>query len=96
LSTLEQPAERQGAVDAVAGLLAAASIFLSAIGAGAGILLEIEAHPARVIPVALVLAIVAGRMSERHARLARAALFISMIAWVLGMSLAVITDNTLV
>ena len=96
MSVVEQPSERTGSVDAIAGLLAAASIVLSALGAGVGLLLEIEAHPARVIPVAVVLAIVAGRMSARHERLSRVALFIAMVAWVVGMSLAVITENPLV
>jgi hypothetical protein len=97
MSTLDEAArERPGAVDAIAGLLAGASIVLSCLGAGLGFLLEIEAHPARVIPIAVILAIVAGRMSVRHERLARGALFTAMAAWVVGMSLAVITENPLV
>ena len=44
----------------------------------------------------MVLAIVAGRMSARQDRLARVAIGIAMVAWVLGMSLAVITENPLV
>jgi hypothetical protein len=96
VSTLDEGARRSGAVDAVAGLLAAASIVLSAIGTGAGILLELEASPARVIPVAVVLAIVAGRMSPQHNRLARAAVFVAMVAFPLGMTLAVLTENPLV
>ena len=96
MSAFEEATPRPGAVDAVAGLLAAASIVLSALGAGLGFLLEVEAHPVRVIPIAVVLAIVAGRMSARHERLARAALFTAMVAWVVGMTLVVITDNSLV
>ena len=96
MSALDHQEQRHGAVDTVAGLLAMASIVLSALGAGVGILLELEPHPARVIPVAVVLAIVAGRMSARHATLARAAIYIAMVAWVVGMTLAVITENTLV
>ncbi len=98
MSTLgeQAPAPRSGAVDGIAGLLAAASLVLSALGAGFGILLELEAHPARVIPVAVVLAIVAGRMSSRHERLARIAIFAAMVAFVVGMTIAVTTENSLV
>ena len=96
VSTVDEQAPRSGAVDGIAGLLAAASLVLSALGAGFGILLEIEAHPARVIPVAVVLAIVAGRMSPRHERLARLAVFVAMFAFVVGMTLAVTTENSLV
>ena len=49
-----------------------------------------------MIPVAVVLAIVAGRMSARHERLARFAIFAAMVAWVVGMTLAVTTENSLV
>ena len=96
MSALDEQAERSGAVDAIAGLLAAASLVLSALGAGGGILLERDAHPARVIPVAVVLAIISGRMSARHERLARFAIFAAMVAFVVGMSLAVTTENPLV
>ena len=96
MSALEEQAPRSGAVDGIAGLLAVASMVFSALGSGAGLLLEREAHPARVIPVAVVLAIVAGRMSARHERLARFALFVAVVAWVLGMTLAVTTENPLV
>jgi hypothetical protein len=97
VSTLDDRADPgSGAVDGIAGLLAVASIVLSALGAGAGILLELEAHPARVIPVAVILAIVSARMSARHERLAKSALYIAMVAWVVGMTLAVTTENPLV
>ena len=96
MSTLDRADERSGAVDTIAGLLAAASIVLSALGMGAGILLELDAHPARVIPVAVVLAIVSGRMSVRHERLARGAIFFAMVAFPVGMTLAVLTENSLV
>ena len=96
MSTLDHEESRSGSVDALAGLLAGASLALSAIGAGAGLLLEIEAHPARVIPAAVVLAIISARMSSRHERLALVAIFTSMVAFVVGMTLVVLTGNTLV
>jgi hypothetical protein len=97
MSVVDQSgAPKHGSVDAVAGLLAVASFALSGIAAGLGLLLQIEARPVRVIPVALVLAIVAGRMSERFERLALAAVIAAMIAWVVGMTLVVLTENPLV
>jgi hypothetical protein len=96
VSAIGQERPRSGAVDAVAGLLAAASLVLSALGAGAGILLELDANPARIIPAAVVLAIVSGRMSASHARLARIAIFAAMVAFPVGMTLAVLTENPLV
>ncbi len=96
MSALEAQQPRSGAVGTIAGLLAMMSIVLSALGAGLGFILEIEAHPVRTIPVAVVLAIVAGRMSDRHQGLARFAVFFAMAAWVVGMALAVITENALV
>ncbi len=82
-------------VDAVAGLLAVASFVLSGIASGLGLLLQLEARPVRLVPVALVLAIVAGRMSRRFERLALAAVVAAMIAWVIGMTLVVVTENPL-
>jgi hypothetical protein len=96
MSTVDQAERRSGAGDAIAGLLAGASLVLSSLGAGAGILLEVDAHPVRIIPVAVVLAIVSGRMSARHERLARFAIFFAMIAFPVGMTLAVLTENSLV
>jgi hypothetical protein len=97
MSVVDQSgAPTHSSVDAVAGLLAVASFALSGIAAGLGLLLQIEARPVRVIPVALVLAIVAGRMSERFERLALAAVIAAMIAWVFGMTLVVLTENPLV
>jgi hypothetical protein len=96
MSAVEQPGEGFGPVDAVSGLLATASIVLSAIGAGCGLLLELEARPARVVPVAIVLALVAARMSDRFRRLALCAVGVAMVAWVVGMTLAVITESPLI
>ena len=96
MSALEAQHPRSTSVCMIAGLLAMMSIVLSAIGAGLGFLLEVEPHPVRTIPVAVVLAIVAGRMSDRHQDLSRFALFFAMAAWVVGMTLAVLTEQALV
>jgi hypothetical protein len=96
VSALEGEArERSAAIDTIAGLLAVASIVLSGIGMGFGLLLQLDARPARVVPVAILLALIAARMSARHQTLAlRAALF-GGLAWVVGMTVAVITDGPL-
>jgi hypothetical protein len=88
--------ERSVAVDVVAGLLAAASIVLSAIAMGLGLLLQLDAHPARLAPVAIVMALVAARMSERYQSLALKAALFGALAWVVGMTIAVATDGTLI
>jgi predicted branched-subunit amino acid permease len=86
---------RQTAADVVGGLLAVASIVLSAIAAGLGLLLDVEARPLKVAPVAIVLALVAGRMTSRYERLALAAVVAAMAGWLVGMTLAVVTENPL-
>jgi hypothetical protein len=96
VSTVEQRGESFGAVEAISGLLAMASIVLSCVAAGFGLLLELEARPARLVPPAIVLALVAARMSDRFRRLALAAVAFAMIAWVLGMTLAVVTESPLI
>jgi hypothetical protein len=96
VSALESPStEGYTAADVVAGLLAVASIVLSAIAAGLGLLLEVESRPARLVPVAIVLALVASRMTSRYERLALAAVFVAMGAWIVGMTLAAVTENPL-
>ena len=62
--------ERSSATDTIAGLLAVASIVLSGIAMGFGLLLQLDQRPARVAPVAILLALVAARMSARHQSLA--------------------------
>ena len=96
MSTVDSPIEpRQTAADVVGGLLAVASIVLSAIAAGLGLLLDVEARPLKVAPVAIVLALVAGRMTSRYERLALAAVVAAMAGWLVGMTLAVVTENPL-
>ena len=73
--------------------MAAGSMLLSFIAIGFGLILQVEPRPARLVPVALVLALVAGRMSVRYQRLAFAAVLVGMVCWVVGLTLAVITDH---
>jgi FtsH-binding integral membrane protein len=91
----ERPAGRRGATDTVAGLLAASSIVLSAIAMGFGLLLQLHAHPARIAPVAILLALIAARMSERYQSLALKAALFGAFAWVVGMTVAIVTDGAL-
>ena len=97
MSTVEEGArERSASVDVVAGLLAAASIVLSAIAMGLGLVLQLDAHPARLAPVAIVIALVAARMSARYQSLALKAALFGAVAWVVGMTIVVVTDGTLI
>lgn len=95
MTSLESRSERHTAADTVAGLLAVGSIVLSAIAMGFGLLLELEAHPARSSFVAVILALVASRLSARYQSFAFKALVFAMFAWVIGMTVAVITENPL-
>ena len=91
----ESQAERSSAADTIAGLLAVASVVLSGIAMGFGLLLQLEAKPARLVPVAILLALVAARMSDRAQSLALKAALFGAFAWVVGMTVAVVTDGPL-
>ena len=86
---------RASAKDTIAGLLAVASIVLSGIAMGFGLLLQLDARPARLAPVAILLALVAARMSERFQSLALKASLFAAFAWVVGMTVAIVTDGPL-
>ncbi len=73
--------------EAIAGLLAALSIFAS--------LVALAYRPGRLIPFALLLALVATAIGGRHQRLAALAIGIGGVCFVVGMALAVLTDNPL-
>ena len=73
------------ATDAVAGILAALSIFASALG--------LVYRPARLLPFAVLLALVAGRMSARNDRLALFAVVAAVVCWTVGMTIAIVTEN---
>ena len=82
----EQP-RRWTAADTVAGLLATVSIFTSCVG--------LAYRPVRLIPFAILLALVAALMSERQQRVGGLAVAAAVICWTLGMTIAVITKNPL-
>ena len=52
-------------------------------------------RPVRIIPFAIVVALIAARMSERQQRLAGIAVAIGVICWTVGMTIAVVTENPL-
>ncbi len=96
MSTLETRADRHSATDVVAGFLAVGSIVLSAIAIGLGLILELDARPARTAFVAIILALVSARLSGRYQSLALKAVLFAMVAWVIGMTIAVLTENPLI
>jgi hypothetical protein len=73
--------------DTVAGLLAMIALFACALG--------LIWRPVRVIPFAIILTLVAARMSERHERLVGWALAACVACWTVGMAIAVLTENPL-
>jgi hypothetical protein len=87
MSSSDVAHERPGAVDRVAGFLAAFSLALS--------LLALVERPARLGPVAILLALFAARMSARRERLGLLATVVAATAFAVGMSFAVLTDNPL-
>lgn len=81
------PYERARPAETVGGFLAAASIFVSLTG--------IAYRPLRLIPLAIVLALIAAGIGGRATRLATWAVVIGAIAFAVGMAAAVITSNPL-
>ncbi len=82
-----EPIRRSGAAETVAGFLAAFAIFIAAIG--------VFYKPFRLIVPAILLALIATGIGGRYARLAQVAVFVCVICWVLGMTVAVVTKHAL-
>jgi uncharacterized membrane protein len=80
-------AHRWSATDTVAGFLATLSIFASAIG--------LVWRPLRLVPVAILLALIAARMSARNEKIAFYAVIAGVVCWTVGMAIAVFTENPL-
>lgn len=96
MSTLEARDHRHTAAEVVCGLLAVGSIVLSAVAMGLGLIVEIDARPIRTGFAAILLALVAARMSARYQSLALKAVLFAMVAWVVGLTIAVLTQNPLI
>ena len=73
--------------DTVAGFLCAFSFALSGIA--------LVRQPALLAPAAILLALVAVRMTEVHRRLAGAAVLVAGLSFLVGMSIAVWADSSL-
>ncbi len=74
-------------IDAIAGLMSAAAIFVA--------LIALAYRPIRVGAPAIGLALVASAIGGRHGRLAGAAVAVATACWVVGMILAVFTRHPL-
>ena len=82
------PERAQGwPAETLAGFLAALAIFVSAIG--------VAYRPLRLVPAALLLALLAAAIGGRHARLAMLAAYMGAACFVLGLAFAVITSHPL-
>jgi hypothetical protein len=73
--------------ETIAGFLASAAIFFAAVG--------VAYRPLRLIPLAILLALVATGIGGRSSRLATAAVVITAICFFVGLAAAVITSNPL-
>ena len=78
---------KSGAADIVSGYLSALAIFAS--------LIALAWHPLRLVPFAIILALVASAMGHRNRRLSFAAVAIAGICFFLGMTIAVVTQRPL-
>jgi hypothetical protein len=87
VSAVPEPEPRVGAADLVGGLLAAASIFVGAVG--------VVQTPIRIIPISVIVALMAVRMTDRYRTLAAWAVGLNIVWWLLGMTVAIITENPL-
>lgn len=80
-----QPHAGSRGTDSIAGLLAALSIFAS--------LIAVAYRPARLIPFALLVALLAAAMGGSHRRLAATAVIVGGVCFFVGMAVAVLTSH---
>ncbi|MGE5690035.1 MAG: hypothetical protein ACM33B_05720 [Pseudomonadota bacterium] len=86
MTSSAEPVRREGARESVAGFLAALAIFMS--------LIALAERPARIAPVAILVALVSVGMAQgRSRKLAAAALVAAGLGWLLGMTIAIATDR---
>jgi hypothetical protein len=78
---------RQNTVETIAGLFAAASIFVS--------LIALAYHPIPLSVAAVLLALVASGMSTRHRLLCASAVAVSAVCFVCGIAIAIASGNAL-
>jgi hypothetical protein len=82
-----QPYDRARPAETIAGFLASLAIFTSLVG--------VAYRPLRLIPLAVILALVAVGIGGRSARLATWAVAICGLCFAIGMAAAVITSHPL-
>ena len=84
-----EEAGRARPADVVAGYLASIGIFAG--------LVAVAWHPLRLVPLAMLLALLAAAMAstERTRRLAFAAVLITALCFFLGMTISVVTERPL-
>ena len=82
---IEDGQARWTQADTIAGVLAMIAMFACALG--------LVWRPVRVIPFAIVLVLVAARMSARQERIVGWAVAVCVACWTVGMAIAVITEN---
>ena len=80
-----EPSSTAGPAELVAAFVSVISI--------AGSALAIFWHPMRVIPFTVLLALIAVGMSPRGARLPLAAVVVGALCFIVGMTIAVTTNN---
>jgi hypothetical protein len=85
MSRVESEVHGERAIETVAGFVAAASIFLS--------LVALAYRPMRVGTASALAALVAAGIGGRHARLARTAVIVALVCWVVGSAIAVATSH---
>ena len=78
-------ARRDPASYVVAGYLAAAALFASAIA--------LVYYPGRIGPGAMLISLIAAAMGGPHRRLAGAAVAASTVCWLVGMIIAILLDR---
>ena len=81
------PERREGASATIAGFLAAFAIFVSLIG--------VVYRPVRIIPAAVLVALIALGMGGRHQGLAIFAVAVTSVAWLVGMTVAIVVNHPL-
>jgi hypothetical protein len=81
------PFERARPAETIAGFLASVAIFVSLTG--------VAYRPLRLIPLAILLALIAVAIGGRSLRLATYAVYIGTASFAAGLAAAVITSNPL-
>jgi hypothetical protein len=77
-----RPSDRLRPAEAVGGLLAATSIFVS--------LIALAYRPMRVTPFTIAVALIAAGMGGRHNRLATFAVGVGALCWFFGLTIAIL------